>query len=73
MTSAVQVTVANGHGLWGDTGAGPAQLVERAQLDYLTLDYLAEVIMSTQGWRAGGRRAPTTRPRPVSGRRKGPR
>lgn len=46
MSGAPRVTVGNGQGFWGDASAGPAQLVERTQLDYLTLDYLAEVTMS---------------------------
>lgn len=40
------VRVANGQGFWGDSSLGPIRLVEGGPLDYLTLDYLAEVTMS---------------------------
>ncbi|MGH8694453.1 MAG: acyclic terpene utilization AtuA family protein, partial [Burkholderiales bacterium] len=40
------VRVANGQGFWGDSLLGPIRLVEEGPLDYLTLDYLAEVTMS---------------------------
>lgn len=38
--------VANGQGFWGDSLLGPVRLVNEGPLDYLTLDYLAEVTMS---------------------------
>ncbi|HMO13902.1 MAG TPA: DUF1446 domain-containing protein [Pirellulaceae bacterium] len=41
-----KVLVANGQGFWGDSILGPIRLVEEGPLDYLTLDYLAEVTMS---------------------------
>jgi hypothetical protein len=40
------IRIANGQGFWGDWLEAPSQLVERGQIDYLTLDYLAEVTMS---------------------------
>ncbi len=40
------VLVANGQGFWGDSILGPVRLVKEGPLDYLTLDYLAEVTMS---------------------------
>jgi len=40
------VLVANGQGFWGDSILGPIRLVREGPLDYLTLDYLAEVTMS---------------------------
>jgi hypothetical protein len=40
------VRVANGQGFWGDSLLGPIRLVEEGPLDYLTLDYLAEITMS---------------------------
>ncbi len=40
------VRIANGQGFWGDSVDAPARLVEEGPLDYLTLDYLAEVTMS---------------------------
>lgn len=40
------VRVANGQGFWGDSILGPVRLVNEGPLDYLTLDYLAEVTMS---------------------------
>ncbi len=40
------VLVANGQGFWGDSLLGPIRLVREGPLDYLTLDYLAEVTMS---------------------------
>ncbi|MDP6539036.1 MAG: DUF1446 domain-containing protein [Planctomycetota bacterium] len=41
-----EVLIANGQGFWGDSILGPVRLVEEGPLDYLTLDYLAEVTMS---------------------------
>jgi hypothetical protein len=38
--------IANGQGFWGDSPDAPIHLVEGGPLDYLTLDYLAEVTMS---------------------------
>ena len=40
------VLVANGQGFWGDSILGPVRLVNEGPLDYLTLDYLAEVTLS---------------------------
>jgi len=41
-----KVLIANGQGFWGDSLLGPIRLVNEGPLDYLTLDYLAEVTMS---------------------------
>lgn len=38
--------IANGQGFWGDSIDAPVRLIEEGPLDYLTLDYLAEVTMS---------------------------
>ena len=38
--------IANGQGFWGDSIDAPVRLLEEGPLDYLTLDYLAEVTMS---------------------------
>ncbi len=46
MTSKDKVLIANGQGFWGDSILGPIRLIEEGPLDYLTLDYLAEVTMS---------------------------
>ena len=40
------IRIANGQGFWGDSVDAPGRLVEEGPLDYLTLDYLAEVTMS---------------------------
>jgi len=40
------VRIANGQGFWGDSVDAPVRLLEEGPLDYLTLDYLAEVTMS---------------------------
>lgn len=40
------IRIANGQGFWGDWLEAPKQLVDAHGLDYLTLDYLAEVTMS---------------------------
>jgi len=40
------VSIANGQGFWGDSILGPIRLLREGPLDYLTLDYLAEVTMS---------------------------
>ena len=40
------ICIGNGQGFWGDWLEGPVRLVEGGRLDYLTLDYLAEVTMS---------------------------
>ena len=41
-----KVLIANGQGFWGDSILGPVRLLREGPLDYLTLDYLAEVTMS---------------------------
>ena len=41
------VRVASGQGFWGDWLEAPRRQVEGGQVDYLMLDYLAEVTMST--------------------------
>lgn len=41
------ITIGNAQGFWGDSPSAPARLVAQyPQLDYLTLDYLAEVSLS---------------------------
>jgi hypothetical protein len=40
------IKIANGQGFWGDWLDAPIQLVERGPINYLTLDYLAEITMS---------------------------
>jgi hypothetical protein len=40
------VLVGNGQGFWGDSVQAPVRLVQGGPLDYLTLDYLAEVTMT---------------------------
>lgn len=40
------IRIANGQGFWGDSVDAPAQQVRQGRIDYLTLDYLAEVTMS---------------------------
>jgi hypothetical protein len=40
------IRIANGQGFWGDSLDAPLQQIRRGPVDYLTLDYLAEVTMS---------------------------
>src|SRR5437763_2557247 len=40
------VRVGNGCGFWGDNLDAPVLLAEQGRLDYLTLEYLAELTMS---------------------------
>src|ERR1700732_2771177 len=40
------IRIANGQGFWGDSLEGPLEQIRRGPIDYLTLDYLAEVTMS---------------------------
>jgi len=40
------IRIANGQGFWGDSLEAPVEQVRRGPLDYLTLDYLAEITMS---------------------------
>ena len=40
------IRVANGQGFWGDSIDAPYNLVKYGEIDYLTLDYLAEVTLS---------------------------
>jgi hypothetical protein len=41
-----KIRIAAGQGFWGDLPDAPVQQVERGPIDYLMLDYLAEVTMS---------------------------
>src|SRR5687768_3138267 len=40
------VRIANGAGFLGDSLSAPRRLIEAAQVDFLTLEYLAELTMS---------------------------
>jgi hypothetical protein len=40
------IRIANGQGFWGDSLEAPLQLIRGGPIDYLTLDFLAEVTMS---------------------------
>ncbi len=40
------IRIANGQGFWGDWMEAPVRLVEQGPIDFLTLDYLAEVTMA---------------------------
>src|SRR5947207_14733643 len=41
-----KVRIGNGCGFWGDSADAPILLAEQGNLDYLTLEYLAELTMS---------------------------
>lgn len=41
-----RLRIGNGCGFWGDNIDAPATLIEHGRLDYLTLEYLAELTMS---------------------------
>ena len=40
------IKIANGQGFWGDSVDAPFKLIQDADIDFLTLDYLAEVTMA---------------------------
>lgn len=40
------IRIASGQGFWGDLPEGPIEQVKRGPVDYLVMDYLAEVTMS---------------------------
>jgi len=46
MSGRKTLRIANGQGFWGDSVDAPVRLIEEGPLDFLTLDYLAEVTMS---------------------------
>jgi hypothetical protein len=56
MAEGARVRIGCGCGFWGDSVAGPAQLVRRGDIDVLVLDYLSEITLSLLA-RARGRRA----------------
>ena len=40
------IRIANGQGFWGDWLEAPVRQIEQGPIDYLVLDYLAEITMS---------------------------
>ena len=40
------IRIGNGQGFWGDSIDAPVNMAKDGPLDYLTLDYLAEVTLS---------------------------
>ena len=42
------IRIANGQGFWGDSLEAPLEQIRRGPIDYLTLDYLAEITMSNR-------------------------
>lgn len=46
MVAMKRIRIGNGCGFWGDSLDAPIRLAERGKLDYLTLEYLAELTMS---------------------------
>ncbi len=46
MTEGAFVRIASGQGFWGDDPEAPVRQVEGGDIDYLMMDYLAEVTMS---------------------------
>src|SRR6516162_8766421 len=40
------IRIANGQGFWGDSLEAPLQLIRGGPIDYLNLDFLAEITMS---------------------------
>lgn len=40
------IRIANGQGFWGDWLEAPVRLVDEGPIDFLVLDYLAEITMS---------------------------
>ena len=40
------IRIGNGQGFWGDSIDAPVNMVKGGPLDYLTLDYLAELTLS---------------------------
>ena len=40
------IKIGGASGYWGDTALGPKQLISHGGVDYLILDYLAEITMS---------------------------
>jgi hypothetical protein len=46
MSERQSIRIASGQGFWGDRLQAPAEQVRRGPIDYLMLDYLAEVTMS---------------------------
>ena len=58
-----QIRIAAGQGFWGDLIDAPVRQVEGGPIDYLMLDYLAEVTMSImQKQRSRDPAAPRTAP-----------
>ena len=40
------IKIANAQGFWGDSVNAPVEMLKYGDIDYLTLDYLAEVTLS---------------------------
>src|SRR6185369_6574520 len=45
-SAAAMIRIANGQGFWGDWLEAPVRLVDQGPIDFLALDYLAEITMS---------------------------